>query len=47
MDDKGPWLEKEGKKTDYTFINPFEEESFIMPGHFWDTTWHQTANLIH
>lgn len=47
MDDKGPWLEKERKKTYYTFINPFEEESFTTPGHFWDSVWRQAANLTH
>lgn len=40
MDDKGFWLEKEGKKIDYIFINFFEEELFIMLGYFWDIIWY-------
>ena len=37
MDDKGPWLEKERKKSYHTFIHLFKEESFTKPGQFWDS----------
>lgn len=38
MDDKGPWLEKKKRKrTCYTFINPSEEDIFIVLGPFWDS----------